>query len=327
MQPPRAESSEPPAVVVLGTGGTIAGTATQATDNLGYRAAQVGVEDLLRSLPSGGRSRVLAEQLAQADSRNMSHAIWRRLALRLAELLARPDVCGAVVTHGTDTLEETAYLLHRVLASPKPVVLTAAMRPATSLQSDGPQNLLDAVTLAHTPGVRGTIAALGGAVWSGSEVRKVHTYRIDAFNAGDAGPLAWLEEGRLRQLRPWPQGQGALGTALLAPDPAVQPWPAVDIVTSHAGADGRIVDLLAGAGVNGIVVAATGNATLHADLEAALQRAQARGVALLVTTRVAAGPLLAEPQPPFPMASGLTPAQARVELLLQLLARRAAPAP
>jgi L-asparaginase len=320
MQTPSATSSAPAAVVVLGTGGTIAGTASRSTDNVGYRAAQVGVEELMRTLPPHRRGVVETEQVAQVDSRNMTHAVWRQLALRLEQVLARPDVCGAVVTHGTDTLEETAYLLHRVLAPAKPVVLTAAMRPATSLQADGPQNLLDAITLARTPGVGGVTVTLGGAVWGGAEVRKVHTYRMDAFSAGDAGPVAWIEEGQVRQLRPWPRGTAA-GTALLAPDPAVRPWPEVDIVTSHGGADGRIVDLLAGAGVRGIVVAATGNATIHCDLEAALLRAQARGVALLVTTRVAAGPVLAGEQQPFALASGLSPAQARVELLLELLAR------
>jgi L-asparaginase len=328
MQAPSKNPPGPATVVVLGTGGTIAGAAGSATDNVGYRAAQVGVEQLVRAVPALRHSPVETEQVAQIDSRNMSHAVWRALVLRLEQVLARPEVCGAVVTHGTDTLEETAYLLHRVLAPAKPVVLTAAMRPATSMQADGPQNLVDAITLARAPGVGGVVAVLGGAAWGGAEVRKVHTYRVDAFGAGDAGPLAWIEEGQVRQLRPWPDGAAqATGAALLqARDPALRPWPLVDIVTSHGGADGRVVDLLCGAGVHGIVVAATGNATIHQDLEAALLRAHARGVAVLVATRVGSGPLLAvKPQAQgerqaLPIASLLSPAQARVELLLRLLA-------
>lgn len=319
--PASAPSSDPATVVVLGTGGTIAGTAADAADNIGYVAAQVGVDALVGSLRGRARGAVETVQVAQADSKNMSHAIWRALALQVVAHLARPEVCGVVVTHGSDTLEETAYLLHRVLAPAKPVVLTAAMRPATSLQADGPQNLVDAITLARQPGAQGVMVAANGLAWIGAEVRKSHTYRLDAFGAGDAGPLALLEEGRVRLLRPWPQGL-ALGVAVLALDPAAQPWPWVEIVTSHGGADGRIVDLLLGAGVQGIVVAGTGNATVHQDLDAALCRAQERGVALLLATRVSAGPVLTHDElPPMPIASGLTPAQARVELLLQLLAR------
>jgi L-asparaginase len=322
MQSPFAfPASEPATVVVLGTGGTIAGTAADATDNIGYVAAQVGVDALVGSVRARARGAVETEQVAQADSKNMSHAIWRALALRVAAHLARPEVCGVVVTHGSDTLEETAYFLHRVLAPAKPVVLTAAMRPATSLQSDGPQNLVDAIALARQPGAQGVLAAVNGRAWVGAEVRKSHTYRLDAFNAGDAGPVALLEEGHVRLLRPWPRGE-ALGVAVLARDPGSQPWPWVEIVTSHGGAQGRIVDLLLAGGVQGIVVAATGNATVHQDLEAALCLAQERGVAVLLATRVSAGPVLTHDDASLlPVVSSLTPAQARVELLLQLLAR------
>lgn len=322
MQSPfSSPASDPTTVVVLGTGGTIAGTAADAADNIGYVAAQVGVDTLVGSVRGRARGAVETEQVAQADSRNMSHAIWRALALRVAAHLARPEVCGVVVTHGSDTLEETAYFLHRVLAPAKPVVLTAAMRPATSLQADGPQNLVDAITLARLPGAQGVLAAVNGMAWVGVEVRKSHTYRLDAFGAGDAGPLALVEEGHVRLLRPWPRGE-ALGVAVLARDPGSQPWPWVEIVTSHGGAQGRIVDLLLAGGVQGIVVAATGNATVHQDLEATLCLAQERGVAVLLATRVSAGPVLTHDDAPLlPVVSGVTPAQARVELLLQLLAR------
>lgn len=326
MQSPFSSSvSSPDIVVVLGTGGTIAGTAADATDNIGYTAAQVGIDTLVGSVRGRSQGAVESEQVAQVDSKNMSHAIWRNLALRVAEHLARPEVCGVVVTHGSDTLEETAYFLHRVLAPCKPVVMTAAMRPVTSLQADGPQNLLDAIALARQPGARGVVAVVHGVVWIGAEVRKAHTYRLDAFDAGDAGPLALLEEGQVRLLRPWPQAE-PLGLAVLARDPAAQSWPWVEIVISHGGADGRIVDLLVQAGVQGIVVAATGNATVHQDLERALWRARESGVAVLLASRVSAGPVLTHDEAPaLPVASGLTPAQARVDLLLRLLAREISP--
>ena len=220
----------PGTVVILGTGGTIAGTAASATDNVGYSAAQRSVADLLQAVPALAGTHLEAEQLAQLDSKDMDASTWQHLARRVAHHLARPGVVGVVVTHGTDTLEETAWLLQRVLAPHKPVVLVAAMRPATAMAADGPQNLLDAVTVARTPGARGVLAVLAGQVHGAAEVRKVHTYRLDAFGSGDAGPLAVVEQGRVRRFRDWPSGQ-ALGLALLDADPtppagAMSPWQA-----------------------------------------------------------------------------------------------------
>lgn len=320
-------AAAPRHLVVLGTGGTIAGTATHASDNVGYRAGQVAVDDLLEAVPllrercRTGVWRIEAEQVAQIDSKDMSHAVWRRLAERVQVHLDRPEVDGIVVTHGTDTLEETGYLLHRVLAPARPVVLTAAMRPASSSQPDGPQNLLDALAVAAMPQARGVLAVLAGRVWAGAEVRKVHPYRIDAFSAGDAGPLGFMEEGRLRQMRDWPSGE-PLGLPVLAADI----WPEVQILVSHAGADGRLVDLLMDAGVQGLVVAATGNGTVHHDLLAALLRAQAHGVAVVRALRGGEGCIVPGPHDLVPDAGALTPAQARVETLLRLLSRRHAPA-
>lgn len=303
-------------VVILGTGGTIAGTAASAGDNVGYSAAQLGVAQLVAAVPALAEVPIEAEQVAQLDSKDMSLAVLRRLAERVQVQLDRPEVAGVVVTHGTDTLEETAWLLHRVLHAPKPVVLTAAMRPATSLQADGPQNLLDAVTVARSAGCGGVVAVLAGRVWAGAELRKVHSYRLEAFAAGDPGALGWLEEGRLRHARPWPPAQG-LGVAHLPADEAAAPW--VAIVTSHAGASGREVDALVAAGVRGLVVATTGNGSIHRALAAALQRAQAAGVAVLRASRCAFGGIVGEPGAEFDSAEALTPAQARLALLLRLV--------
>jgi L-asparaginase len=302
-------------VVILGTGGTIAGTAARADDAVGYTAAQLGVAQLVAAVPALRQAEIECEQVAQLDSKDMDVATWQALAARSALHLARADVAGVVVTHGTDTLEESAYLLHRVLASAKPLVLTAAMRPATSLAADGPANLHDAVCAARDARAQGVLVVLAGSVWSGAEVRKVHTYRRDAFGAGDAGALAQVEEGTLRWWREPPRGD-ALGLARIARDAAL--WPRVEIVTSHAGASGALVDALLAQGVDGIVVAGTGNGTLHRELEAALLRAQAAGVAVLRSTRCAGGPVIG--QTLLRSADALSPPQARVELLLQLLA-------
>ncbi len=308
-------------LVVLATGGTIAGRAASAQDNVGYRSAQLGVADLLQAVPGADAPAVEGEQLAQLDSKDMDAATWQRLIGRVAHHLARPEVRGLVITHGTDTLEETAWLLQRVLAPLKPVVITAAMRPATSLQADGPQNLADALVVAAAEGAAGVLVVLAGRVLSAADVRKVHSWRLDAFDAGDAGPVAAIEQGRLRVWRPWPAGH-ALGLARTAGDPAAWPW--VEIVTSHAGARGAAVDALAAAGVRGLVVAGTGNGTVHQALAQALERAQAGGVTVRLVTRCAAGPVVAGPDHRWPVLATLSPAQARVELMLELMAAGAA---
>ncbi len=303
-------------IVVLGTGGTIAGTSAKAGDNIGYTAAQIGVTDLIMAVPALARVPLECEQLAQIDSKDMGFDVWRRLALRVSHHLARADVAGVVVTHGTDTLEETAYFLQRVLAPNKPVVMTAAMRPATSLQADGPQNLLDAVRVAGHPGAQGVLAVLSGLVHGARDVRKTHTYRLDAFGSGDAGPVGAVEQDAVRLWRAWPQGI-PLGTQLLSAD--LGSWPRVEIVTSHAGAGGAVVRALCAGGVQGLVVAATGNGTLHHELEAALLEAQAGGVRVLRSSRCLDGRVLPKAGDALPSADDLTPVKARIELMLALM--------
>ncbi|HKW83217.1 MAG TPA: asparaginase [Burkholderiaceae bacterium] len=312
-------------VVVLGTGGTIAGTSASAGDNVGYTAAQRGVAQLVGAVPALAQVVLETEQVAQLDSKDMGYAVWHRLAQRIAHHLARPEVTGVVVTHGTDTLEETAWFLQRVLAPAKPVVLTAAMRPTTALHSDGPQNLVDAIGIAREPGARGVVAALAGTLHAARDVRKLHPYRIDAFGSGDAGPLARIEEGRLRQLREWPAADDGLGVESLPKEAGDWPW--VEIVTSGVQADGAAVRALLAAGVRGLVVATTGNGSVHADLEAALHAAQQQGVAVLRATRCLDGTIIeAAPAQPgaLPSAGDLTPVKARVELMLRLLRPRSA---
>lgn len=306
-----------PLIVILGTGGTIAGTAQSASDGVGYTAAQLRIEDLLAAVPALKGRRLEAHQVAQLDSKDMDFATWQRLAAAVQQQLDRPEVAGVVVTHGTDTLEETAYFLHRVLAPAKPVVLTAAMRPATALVPDGPQNLFDAVQVAAEPGAVGVVVAFAGRVHDATQVRKTHSYRVDAFESVDGALVARVEEGAVRQLGRWPTGN-ALGLARIAA-PAGS-WPRVDIILNHAGADGRIVRALLNEGVDGIVAAGTGNGTLAKDLDAALHEAEMRGVKVVRSTRCDAGPVMDMPGL-LPSAGALSPVKARVELLLDLLAR------
>ena len=303
-------------VVILGTGGTIAGKAAQASDNVGYTAAQLSIEALIEAVPPLAGLAIEAKQVAQLDSKDMDFATWQNLAREVDAQLQREDVAGVVITHGTDTLEETAYFLQRVLAPNKPVVLTAAMRPATALMADGPQNLLDAVSVAFDRYASGVLLAFAGSVHDAWQVRKVHSYRVDAFASSEGARLGVVEEGAVRWLVRSAMPQPALG--LVRIDKSAAQWPRVQIVMNHVGADGSVVRALVAQGVDGIVVAGTGNGTVSNGLEAALREAQAAGVRVLRSTRCDAGPVSAL-EGALPTAGHLSPVKARIELLLDLL--------
>jgi L-asparaginase len=320
--------SHPRTLVVLGTGGTIAGEAASPDDDLGYRAGSLPVAALVGALRMHASIAVESEEVAQLDSKDMDFATWRALAVAIERHLARAEVIGIVVTHGSDTLEETAFFLDRVVAPTKPVVLTAAMRPATSRHADGARNLRDACVVATANGARGVVAVVAGVVHCAHDVRKIHPQRLDAFGSGDAGPLGIVADGVLTMRRPWPSAaEAAIDVARLPADDAAWPW--VEIVTSKAAADPRAVRWLVAGGCAGIVVATTGNGTVHCALESALADAAASGCAVLRATRCLAGAIV-EPTPAvpgaLPSAGALTPPQARVELIVRLLAARTAAA-
>ena len=298
--------STPSVIVILGTGGTISALADSPDENLRYRAGEVAVAVLAASLPTVRGIQVETEQVAQIDSKDMDFATWRRLAERVSWHVSRPEVRAVVVTHGTDTLEETAWFLQRVLAPTKPVVLTGAMRPASSAESDGPRNLAEAVDVAAARSRGGVVVSFAGSVHSARAVRKLHPTRLDPFAGGDA------DEGT----------DAAIGLIALPMD--ASPWPFVAIVSSTAAADARSVEALVDAGVNGIVVATTGNGTVHHALEAALDAAAASGVAILRATRCLEGAIVegtTAGHGDLPSADDLTPQKARVELIVRLLER------
>ncbi len=295
-------------IVVLGTGGTLAGTSSKPGDNVGYTAAQVSIADLVSAIPLLQGVPIETEQVAQVDSKDMTRAIWDKLEDRCKHHLARDDVDGIVITHGTDTIEETAFYLDEVLAPVKPVVLTCAMRPATALSPDGPQNIVDAVTVAADGLGGGVVVVCAGVIHAACDVMKVHHYRLDPFSSGDAGPVGYVEEGRVRRVR-----QRAMDDAFIPEAP--KPLQRVEIVFSHAGASRALVDALVRDGVQGIVVAATGNGTVHKDLLPALLEAQKKGVRVVRASRCAFGGVIAQESDELPSTS-LSPVKARIRMLL-----------
>lgn len=297
-------------------------------DNVGYKAGEVGVADLLAGVPGLQAAlqghELLAEQIAQIDSKDMDFDVWRTLAARCREALADPAVRGLVITHGTDTLEETAWFLQAVLGPSKPVVVTSAMRPATALSPDGPQNLLDAIAVVLQPDAVGVLAVAAGVVHDALWVHKAYPYRVDAFSSGEAGPCGWVEEGRARWARRPGVLEGANCSHLLNSLPPAAQWPWVEVVFSGAGANTRAVDALVAAKVDGLVVASTGNGSLHHALKDALQRARDQGVRVVKATRCGQGHALVGDVGDFPSYAGLSPIKSRVALLLELLAEQAA---
>jgi L-asparaginase len=311
--------------VVLGMGGTIAGRATQVGDRVGYVAGQVPVTDLLSGIPTAQGLRVEAEQVAQIDSKDMGHHHWLALAERVAHHLARQDVDAVVITHGTDTAEETAFFLQSVLRPSKPVVMACAMRPVTALVPDGPQNLSDALSVAQHPGAQGVVLVCAGWIHAAHDVAKVHTTDLNAFDSGDAGALGRVMQHRVSCFRSWPQeGLAIDAQAAMARLRSAERWPRVEVVVSHTDNDGALVkallaqQALGAYALDGLVVAGTGNGTIHEGLQAALLQAQVQGVKVLVTSRCARGHVR-QAAGEWPERIDLSPVKARVALTLALL--------
>jgi L-asparaginase len=326
-------------IVILATGGTIAGTAASASDHTGYTAAQIGVAQLMQTvtlLPQALQGReMLTEQVAQLDSKDMDFATMAQLTARCAHWLARSDVAAVVVTHGTDTLEETAWFLHLAvpadLLAAKPVVLTCAMRPATSSEADGPRNIVDAVRTALDPQARGVLCVCAGDVHSALQVQKVHSHALNAFSSGDAGPLAQVVDGQVRYNslskayleQNMPPAQHSIARAAIDLIAIAPSWPRVEIVLNHAHASGQTVRaMLADANpdaapLKGIVVAGTGNGSLGQDLQAALVQAHRLGVQVLRASRCAWGGVSATAHDVLP-CTALSAVKARIQMVLEL---------
>lgn len=318
-------------LVILGTGGTIAGRADSQSQGVGYKAGQITVQSLLEAVPDLEQQAlgpVQTQQIAQVDSKDMDWPVWRALLQACAQALEDADTRAVVITHGTDTLEETAWLLHSLLPATKPIVLTCAMRPATALLADGPQNLRDAVTVAARGGRSGVWVVAGGEVHAGSQVQKVHPYRLQAMRSVEGGPQALVEEGRVRWLVPDAPSAPSARPVVPAPTPsgllALDELPWVEVVFSGALARASGVDALVAAGVRGIVVAGTGNATVHEGVEAALERARDKGVWIWRGTRCAEGLPVASSLALSPAEADLAQlpvAKARIAMMLALAAQ------
>ena len=310
-------------VVVLGTGGTIAGWAPDPSKGRQYQAGELTASDLVQGL-GDGQDHIVTEEVARIDSKNMGWPVWERLVARVQHWLDQEDVQGVVVTHGTDTLEETAILLHTLFSGLKTVVITGAMRAANVPEPDGPGNLRQALALAGAPGSAGVVCVFAGQVHAAASLTKVDCQALNAF--GSADPVAWgqaLENLDALQKRFAQQATPAVG---LPPKALAQvaTWPWVELVFNHAAQDGAVVKALLESKTPplGWVVAGTGNGTMSQGLEAALIMAQHGGARVWRTSRCAQGQVQAQGGEVFQTTSGLNPYKARVVLALTLVAEQ-----
>lgn len=315
-------------IVVLGTGGTIAGESSSASEGLNYTAAQRGIEVLVQAVAEIGQGLPTAltafqfesEQVAQIDSKDMNFATWRHLAQRCQAWLNQDDVAALVITHGTDTLEETAYFLSKVLSADKPIVLTCAMRPANFKDADGPQNLRDALHVAAVAKGAGVWMVAAGEIHHSQHVQKVHPTRVNAFDSGEAGVAGTVQSDVVvwrNAFKPVPK------QVVLSPSdlPEASTWPWIEVLMNHVQANAKVVDLLVQAGVKGLVVAGTGNGSISTAFKEGLMRAQSAGVDVRVASRCNQGPVIATETHAFRVLEGLSPVKTRVALLLDLLSR------
>lgn len=312
-----------PVVVVLATGGTIAGGADSDTATIGYKAAVFGVDKLLSAVPALSKvADIRAEQVFQLASENMTPAHWLVLGKRVAKALKDPDVSGVVITHGTDTLEETAYFLNLTIKSDKPVVVTGSMRPATAISADGPLNLFNAVCLAASPEARGkgVFILLNDTIFAARDTTKGNTFTTDTFRAPDAGPLGVMQLGRPLFYR-LPLRAHTLSTEFDIA--ALTALPQVEILYGYAGSHPTQVTAALADGAKGIVNAGTGNGSLPDGIKQALAKAAAKGVVVVRSSRTGSGVVtrggeVDDDALGFVAADNLNPQKARVLLSLGL---------
>lgn len=316
-----AFAQELPKVYILATGGTIAGSGSSATKS-NYSAGQVAIGTLLDAVPAiNDVAYVEGEQVVNIGSQDMSNDVWLVLAKRVNELLAQADVNGIVITHGTDTMEETAFFLSLVTNSNKPVVLVGAMRPSTAISADGPVNLYNAVVTAASPASmgRGVLVCMNGKVYGAADVTKTNTTSVETFQSPNSGPLGYIHNGEVRFFRP---------AAKVADAPyfniaGLKALPKVGIAYGYSSVEGDVVKMMIKKDYKGIVYAGVGNGNIHKNVFPELEKARKDGIIVVRSSRVPTGATTLDAEVDdnkyeFVASWGLNPQKARILLMLAL---------
>jgi len=312
-----------PNIVILATGGTIAGTGATSTTTVGYTAATVGVDNLIKAVPELAHvAHVRGEQVFQIASENMSNDNWLVLAKRVNALLARGDVDGIVITHGTDTLEETAYFLDLTVKSRKPVVVVGAMRPSTAMSADGPINLYNATLVAGSADAigKGVLVTMNDQIQAAREVTKTNTSTLDTFKATELGMLGYIQGNKAYFYRQ----STRKNTADTEFDVSqFDTLPQVDIVYGYANMGPLALDAFVAAGAKGIIHAGVGDGSLATRVVPSLKAARAKGTVIVRASRVGQGIVARngeanDDQLDFVVADTLNAQKARILLMLAL---------
>ncbi len=321
-----AMAADLPNIVVLATGGTIAGAAASDVQ-AGYTSGQVGVDQLLAAVPQAKKLAVLrGEQISNIGSQDMNDEVWLKLARRINELTAMSNVDGVVITHGTDTIEETGYFLNLVVKSKKPVVLTAAMRPSTALSADGPLNFFNAVAVAANKDAagRGVLVVVNDWIHGASSLTKASTTAVQTFLSPLRGLIGTVAYGEAEFYR-GPVGRNTTESEFFLD--GVTLLPRVDIIMAHENMDGKLIDAAVAAGAKGIVIAGVGNGNMTKDALDALAAQAKKGIICVRSSRVATGLVgrnveVDDDKLSLVASLGLNPQKSRVLLRLALLKSR-----
>jgi L-asparaginase len=306
-------------LALIGTGGTIAGAASAASSSTDYKPASLSLAAVVDTVPElRQRYAIDVTQPMQLASYDVRPEHWLDLHAAVMHAVNNPDVVGIVVTHGTDTLEETATFLHLSVDTDKPIVVVGAMRPATAYSADGPANLLDACTVAACPGARGrgTLVVMNGRIHSGLWVGKRHVSSVEAFDSPLAGAVGEVADQAVQWFR-------AAGRAPTVAWQTPTAWPRVDIAVAYAGVDDTALRAFVAAGARGIVHAGFGNANTPTAYRAFIQSLPAQGVlmarcARFITGSVTRASVYADAQHGILTAGPLPPHKVRIVMLLGL---------
>ncbi|HEY3429977.1 MAG TPA: asparaginase [Cyclobacteriaceae bacterium] len=311
-----------PRVIILATGGTIAGAGASA-DRAGYTAGKIPIDDLIGTIPSVKKiANISGEQIASVGSQDMTVDIWKKLAIRANEIFAKNEADAIVVTHGTDTQEETAYFLDLVVPSDKPIVITGSMRPATAISADGPKNLYDAITVAINPKTkgRGVLVSFNEGIYDAREVMKLSTTKTNAFGSPNTGAVGQAYDGRVEYYLSSDRERDPKKPIELKPETQL---PRVDIVYMYADAPADQIDFLISKKVDGIVIAGVGNGNFNKAYTEAVKRAVAANIIVCRASRTPSGRVVLhdeinDEQLGTIVSDDLTPQKARVLLMLAL---------
>jgi L-asparaginase len=312
-----------PNIFIAATGGTIAGTQANVEQH-GYTAGQLGVGTLIAAVPQlKDIANVTGEQVMNIPSQDMNDAAWLKLAKRLQELEQSSDVNGIVVTHGTDTLEETSFFVALTVTAPKPIIFTGSMRPATAIGADGPMNLYDAVAVAGSPAAKscGVVSVLNEQINAVRYVYKTNTTRPDAFRSVDRGPVGAVDTGHVDI---FDECAGSAYSEPKVPIDSISSLPKVDIIYGYAGMNRDLIDAAVAAGAKGLVIAGVGDGNFTNEALAGLRDARKKGVVVVRSTRVVSGFTMRNAEVDddtegFVAAEEFKPSKARVLLQIALL--------